>query len=115
MRISTRLGIAGTCPASTVRSGSATVMSIPSRKAAARGRSLLLARLMVTPMALPIGVIDISTPRVNIPTPTISRKEPKRNSTSTPGVRGTMVMLSARTMAVMGSTEDRDSLIFSIS
>jgi hypothetical protein len=90
-------------------------MSIPSRKAAARGSTRRLARLMVTPMALPMGVMDISTPRVNIPTPTISRKEPKRNSTSTPGVRGTMVMLSARTMAVMGSTEDRDSLIFSIS
>ena len=70
---------------------------------------------MVTPMALPMGVMDISTPRVNIPTPTINRNEPKRNMTNTPGVRGTMVMLSAMTMAVMGSTEDRDSLVFSSS
>ena len=115
VRISVRLGMAGTCPANTVRSGSATVMSIPRRNAAARGSSLCLARLMVTPMALPMGVMDISTPRVNIPTPTINRNEPKRNMTNTPGVRGTMVMLSAITMAVMGSTEDRDSLIFSSS
>ena len=66
-------------------------------------------------MPLPMGVMDMSTPRVNTPTPTISSRDPKRNSTSAPVVRGTMDTLSSSTMAVMGRTEDRDSLIFSMS
>ena len=107
--------MAGTCCANTVKSGSATVISIPSTKATVSGAAICLARLMVTPMALPMGVMDISTPRVNIPTPTMSRNAPNRNSTNTPGVRGTIVTLSASTMAVMGNTEERDSLIFSSS
>ena len=113
VRMRTVLGMASTCWARTVRSGSATVMMTPSTKAAARGTAIWRERLMYTPMPLPIGVMDRSTPRVNTPRPTIRSTAPKRNSTSVPGVRGTAVMLRSSTMAVMGRTEDRDSRIFS--
>ena len=105
--------MAGTCSASTVRSGSAMVISIPSTRATLRGIAIWRARLMYAPIPLPMGVMDMSTPRVNTPTPTISSREPNRNSTSAPVVRGTMDTLSSSTMAVMGRTEERDSLIFS--
>src|SRR5699024_6774188 len=42
-----------------------------------------------------------------------SSTAPNRNRISAPGSRGAAVMLSTSTMAVMGSTEDRDSLTFS--
>ena len=69
--------------------------------------------LIFTPMASPMGIMDMSTPRVNRPIPTTSSTAPKRKSTMVPGVRGATVMLITITMAVMGSTEARDSLIFS--
>ena len=46
VRISTWLGMAGTCWASTVRSGSAMVMSMPRAKAMSRGTDMCLARLI---------------------------------------------------------------------
>lgn len=44
------------------------------------------------------------TPRVNSPMP--------HTSSRVPGVRGAMVMLMTSTMAVIGSTAAKDSLIF---
>ena len=64
-------------------------------------------------MPSPMGIMDMSTPRVNSPIPTTNSTAPKRNSTMVPGVRGATVILMISTMAVMGSTEAKDSLIFS--
>ena len=45
--------------------------------------------------------------------PTMSRMAPSRNIIRVPaGMSGARVKLSASTMAVMGSTEDRDSRVF---
>ena len=71
--------------------------------------------LRVVPTPSPMGIIDMSTPRVNSPMPPTRRMAPKRNSTSVPGSRGAAVMDSKKTMAVMGSTEAIDSRVFSIS
>ena len=109
------LGTAGICSARTWRSGSATVISAPSTKHSSTGSAICFERLRDTPMPWPMGVIDMSTPRVNTPMPPISSRAPKRKRTMAPGSSGAMVMDSRNTMAVMGRTEDRDSLIFSMS
>ena len=109
------LGTEGSCWASTCRSGSAMVTTTPSTKHTTRGMPTRRARLICTPMPSPMGIMDMSTPRENSPIPTTSRMAPKRKSTMLPGVRGATVTLMASTMAVMGSTEARDSRIFSMS
>ena len=112
-RIKVMLGTEGNCSASTCRSGSATVTTTPSTKHISRGTPTRLALLICTPMPSPIGIMDMSTPRVNSPIPKTSSSAPNRNSTMVPGVSGATVMLMISTMAVMGSTDDRDSCIFS--
>ena len=62
-----------------------------------------------------MGVMDISTPRVKKPMPPMSKMAPNRNRTNVPGSRGAMEMERRNTMAVMGRTEERDSLFFSFS
>ena len=89
------------------------VTTSPRMKHTTRGITTRRALLIFTPMASPMGIMDMSTPRVNRPIPTTSSTAPKRKSTMVPGVRGATVMLITITMAVMGSTEARDSLIFS--
>ena len=64
-------------------------------------------------MPSPMGVMDISTPRVNRPIPPTSRMAPNRNRTRVPGARGAMVMDNKKTMAVMGKTAAMDSRVFS--
>ena len=89
------------------------VTTMPKMKQSSSGASTRLALLICTPMPSPIGVMDISTPRENNPIPNTSSNAPNKNKTIVPGVSGAMVTLMASTMAVMGSTEERDSLIFS--
>ena len=67
------------------------------------------------PMPSPIGIIAISTPSEKKPMPTMSRPAPKRKSISVPIGMGAVVKERIRTMSVTGSTEERASLIFSLS
>ena len=108
-------GTAGTCSARTCRSGSATVISAPRTKHSRIGRAIPFAFPRDAPIPCPIGVMERSTPSVNIPIPMIRRNAPKEKRTITPGANGAIVTLSSSTMAVMGRTENRDSLIFSMS
>ena len=112
-KIRVMLGTEGNCSASTCRSGSAMVTTKPSTKQTTSGITTRRALLICTPMPSPMGIMDMSTPRVNSPIPTTNSTAPKRNSTMVPGVKGATVILMISTMAVMGSTEAKDSLIFS--
>ena len=105
----TRSGIDGTCPASTCRSGSATVMMTPIKKLMATMTHTFLDRVISLPTASPSGIMDISEPRVNNPIPTISSRLPSKNAIMALLEIGVIVKHSTSTMAVMGSTEVSDS------
>ena len=60
-----------------------------------------------------MGIMERSTPTVNRPMPRISISAPKVNMSIVPAFKGEMVTLSSSTIPVIGSTEARDSLIFS--
>ncbi len=62
VRIRVRLGMAGTCSASTWRSGSEIVMMAPMEKPIRKIRGMCRALDIWTPMPSPRGVIDISAP-----------------------------------------------------
>lgn len=64
-------------------------------------------------MPSPIGIMDISAPIVKKPMPIISITAPNKNSTNAPEDNGKSVMLRIKTIAVNGSTEASDSIIFS--
>ena len=68
-----------------------------------------------TPMPSPMGSIAMSTPKEKKPMPTISRKAPAKNKSSVPTGMGVIVKLINKTMPVIGSTEVRDSINFSLS
>lgn len=101
--------MAGTWLARTCRSGSATVMITPIRKLMATMIHTFLERVISLPTASPRGIMDISEPRENSPMPTISRRLPTRKAIMALLDTGVTVKHSSRTMAVMGSTEVRDS------
>jgi len=61
------------------------------------------------PIPSPIGVMDTSVPSEKNAMPTISSTAPARNRTSVPTGIGVIVILSTRTISVIGSTEDRAS------
>ena len=71
--------------------------------------------LSLLPTPCPRGVMAISAPSWNSPMPTIRRTAPVRKSVRVPTSNGTRVMLSSRTITVIGNTLERDSLIFSFS
>ena len=65
------------------------------------------------PTPSPMGIMAMSAPRENSPIPTTRRMAPRRNIIKVPaGISGARVKLSTSTMAVMGSTEERDSNVF---
>ena len=66
-------------------------------------------------MPSPIGIIDISTPKVKKPIPRISSTAPKINKIRAPGVKGAIVILRIKTITVIGRTEETDSRTFSFS
>ena len=105
----TLFSMAGTWLARTCRSGSATVMITPIRKLMATMTHTFLERVISLPTASPRGIMDISEPRENSPMPTISRRLPTRKAIMALLDTGVTVKHSSRTMAVMGSTEVRDS------
>ena len=60
-----------------------------------------------------MGVMDISTPRVNRPIPPHQQDGPEEEQDQGAGARGAMVMDNKKTMAVMGRTAAMDSRVFS--
>jgi hypothetical protein len=62
-----------------------------------------------------MGIMDISAPRVKKPIPMTRRAAPARNSRIVPAGMGTRTTLATSTIAVMGSTEEKASIIFSFS
>ena len=109
----TALGTLGTCSARTCKSGSAIVISIPRIKQTNNGPPIFFVRLISIPMPSPIGIMDISAPIVKKPMPIISITAPNKNSTNAPEDNGKSVILRIKTIAVNGSTEASDSIIFS--
>ncbi len=67
------------------------------------------------PICSPMGIIAISAPREKKPIPTISIAAPSKKSIRVPVGMGARVKLRSSTMTVTGSTEVRDSEIFSFS
>jgi len=65
------------------------------------------------PAFSPIIIMDISTPSVKKPIPTVKRVAPTRNSISGSRGMGVMVMHRINTIHVTGRTDDKDSTIFS--
>ena len=108
-KISTKLGMDGTCSANTCKSGSATVMIMPSAKQISTGSKIFLDLLSWEPMPSPMGSMDISEPMVNRLIPTISIIVPNKNITRMPGYIGTREILSTKTMAKIGNTDFKDS------
>ena len=62
-----------------------------------------------------MGIMARSTPNEKSPTPTMSSRAPTRKSIREDTGMGAIVKLSSSTMAVIGTTEDRASSIFSLS
>ena len=60
-----------------------------------------------------MGIIDISTPKVNSAIPRMSSSAPNIKSTTGPGSSGTNVIESISTMTVIGNTEENASENFS--
>ena len=112
-RISVRLGMDGTCPASTCKSGSEMVIMKPRRKQRNSTSPRCMLPAIFLPTFSPMGVMDSSAPRLKNIMPRISRIPPKRNSRRIPEGRGAMVKLKRSTIPIMGRTAFNASLSFS--
>ena len=108
-------GTAGVCLARTCRSGSATVTMAPMMIHAMTMTGSFVALASCAPTFSPMGIMAISTPRVKNPIPIIRKAAPARNSISGSRGMGVMVIPRINTMQVTGSTDDKDSVIFSFS
>ena len=86
---------------------------MPITKVIAITTSRFLVRGSCAPMPSPIGVMETSVPSEKKAMPTMSSTAPARNRTSVPTGMGVIVMLSSRTISVIGSTEESASWIFS--
>ena len=113
--ISTVVLMVGTLAASTCRSGSATVMAMPSSRLTARISFRFLLLVSLAPMWVPICVMDTSEPMVNRPMPTISSTAPIRKDSIRSVVMGIKDRHITATISVMGRTEAAASLNFSSS
>ena len=103
-KIRTMLGTAGTCPAKTCRSGSEMVTINPSRKEIRIIIHTLRLFVMQEPTRPPMGVMDISAPRVKNIIPTRISTAPIRKHSRMLGEIGAMEKHSASTMQMMGRT-----------
>ena len=100
-----------TWSASTVKSGSATVISKPITKLTNSSRGNLLVLVSPEPICSPIGVIARSAPRLNSPIPKTRNIAETTNVTISRGVAFTTgVKHIIKTMIVTGTTEISDSL-----
>ena len=114
-RIKIMLGTAGTCPARTCRSGSEMVIMKPSKKAVIMIRARLRLFVRADPTRSPMGVMDISAPRVKNIIPARIRTAPMRKHKRMLGEMGAMEKHKASTMQMMGRTAWRASCHFSVS
>ena len=105
----------GTWVASTVRSGSATVTSTPTRKNTAAIRDTRLLRASFRPNASPMGIMAMSAPKVIRPIPTTRSTAPAKNSSNVSRGTGDPVMASSKMIKLTGSTLERASWVFSFS
>ena len=110
-RIRVRLGMVGTWFASTWRSGSDTVIITPTKRDTRIITHRLRDLVLWEPTYSPMGVMEISAPRVKKPMPTISATAPTKKAISVPLGMGATVKHSASTSAVTGKTAWRDSRI----
>ena len=69
---------------------------------------------MLAPIPSPIGIIDISTPSVNILIPTRSKTAPNKNRIIDVAGNGTNVTARSTTITTIGVTAETDSPIFSL-
>ena len=115
VRISTWSGTAGVWLASTCRSGSAMVTMAPIRKQHPTISHSFFDLVNARPTCSPMGIMAMSAPSVKKPMPMIKNTAPTRNSIRVDSSIGAMVMPSASTISVTGSTELRDSCIFALS
>ena len=112
-RISSILGIACTCRASTCKSGSEMVISTPSTKPRVRISGRFLVFVIRAPTCSPMGVMATSAPTEKNIMPTTSKTAPVKKLSSIPLGIGATVRLSASKSTTMGSTAEMASRIFS--
>ena len=112
-KISARLGMAGTWLASTCKSGSATVMMKPSKKASTTTTHSFLLPVMAEPTRSPMGVMESSAPRVKNIIPTRMSTVPTKKQSRMPEGMGAMEKQSSSTTPTMGSTACIASVNFS--
>ena len=111
----TASGTAGTCRASTCRSGSAIVTMAPMRKQMTATAISFHLPPSLRPICSPMGIMAMSAPREKNPIPTMSIAAPNRKSSSVPIGIGARVKLSKSTITVIGRTDESASEIFSFS
>ena len=111
--IKTDVSILGAFVASTCRSGSATVIAIPSIKLSRTISQSFLDFVIFAPMCVPICVIESSEPIVKRHIPTIIIAVPITNDKRSPFCTGTKNRHSMATIAAIGSTDATASCIFS--
>ena len=95
-----------TCPASTERSGSATVMSTPRKKQTQTSTPIRRDLVRPSPTWRPIGLIARSAPRLKSPIPAANRRAQARKtvrSSHVSGARG--VNETKRTIPATGTTD----------
>ena len=114
-RINVRFGTAGTCCASTCRSGSDIVIIKPSKKDSATTTHSFLDCVIAVPTRSPIGDIASSAPSVKNTIPAISNIPPIRKHSKILGEIGAIVKDSSSTSPMMGSTACSASFSFSFS
>ena len=94
------------CPASTERSGSATVMSTPIRKQTQTRTASFLDLIRPSPTWRPMGVMARSAPRLNRPMPSTSSSAQSTNTARVAQVSGASgVKEITSTMTATGSTD----------
>ena len=103
-----------TCLASTCRSGSAMVISIPSTKQTISSSDSFFCLDRPAPTWAPIGVIATSAPRLKRPMPTTNNTAPTvKVISSVPVKLNQGVIARTYTIAVIGRVESKASTIFS--
>lgn len=96
------------------KSGSAIDMKKPSNKPATATIQILFDFVIADPIVLPIGVIPLSTPIKKIVSPITINAAPMRNRTSKGVGIGVRVEFNIKTITVIGRTEYKTSLNFSV-
>ena len=111
-RISVMFGTEGTCVASTCKSGSEMVITTPNRKDNTTISRIFLLWVILAPTFSPMGVMDISAPRVKNIIPAMTITAPTRKHSRILEVMGAMVKLNTITIPTTGRTAFKDSANF---